>query len=506
MKKRIAKVLSLILVVSLLCTSIFVLADASYVEDSNVFRVTCSVNGDTQTQRGLCWYTKTNVETKVIVCKDGVDVTSDIALKDVQCMEWNGYYMHKVTLCDLEPGSTYSYQLLGDLGMSEPGTFTTDDGDDVVNFLGVADVQASSLENFLKGARTVEGGLTTQGKTDFVVNLGDFTNDSTNEEWDFYAEAFDKMDSNLTLAPVSGNHDGLGVWHWFDNMFNLDTSESVQNLNGVNYSFDYGNAHFAVLNTNDLLSISLSQLRWLKNDMNSTDKDWKIVFMHKSPYTLGKDGKWPDALFLSQSLTRVCEMTGVDLVMSGHDHQYLRTKSLKNGKVVDGNKGVTYVLSGTAGSKRYEVREFMLGHFMNLNKLAALTIQKGGKNDAGEFHQRYLQDGTLDHYDPNRVGGVFNTISIKGGKLTLESYVLKDLEEGETEDVYTKIDTFVMTKEVGQNKATFKGDNTTSAAAYAANIVPTFTALATYTFGNWLPRFLIMLPKLVYIVATKDIF
>ena len=60
--------------------------------------------------------------------------------------------------------------------------------------------------------------------------------------------------------------------------------------------------------------------------MNGTDADWKIVCMHKSPYTLGKDGKWPDALYLQESLAKVLDKCGVDLVLSGHDHQYLRTK------------------------------------------------------------------------------------------------------------------------------------------------------------------------------------
>ena len=48
-------------------------------------------------------------------------------------------------------------------------------------------------------------------------------------------------------------------------MFNLDTRESVQIKDGVNYSFDYGNAHIAVVNTNDLISVTIPQLKWLKN-------------------------------------------------------------------------------------------------------------------------------------------------------------------------------------------------------------------------------------------------
>ena len=505
MKKTIRKCISILLVMALLCGGGLV-ANASYTQDSDLFRLSCTVNGDTATQRGFCWYTKTAVDTQIRVFANGRDVTSALTLDDVTCTAWEGNYMHKVTVKGLTAGTDYTYQLKGDTAWGEPGAFRTDDGDDKISFISIADVQASSLENFLKGVRTAEKGLEVNPEADFIVNLGDFTNDSTNEEWDYYAEAFDGFDSRVTLAPITGNHDGLGVWHWFDNMFNLDKSESVQNLNGVNYSYDYGNAHFAVLNTNDALSLSLSQLRWLYNDMRSTDKDWKIVFMHKSPYTLGKDGKWPDALYTKATLTRICEATGVDLVMSGHDHQYLRTKSLKLNRVVPDGEGVTYVLAGTAGSKRYEIRDFMFNHFITLDKLAALTVQRDGKNDLGHYNQCYLQDGTLDHVDLNRVGGVFSNITIDGGKLTLKAYVLKDKAEGETEDVLTEIDSFELTKETGKNEITFTGDNSTGSVRYALGLIPSFLSLAVYTFGNWLPRFLCMLPDLVYTVVTKDVF
>ena len=505
MKKTIRSLLSILLALSLLCGGM-VTANAAYTEDSAAFRVSCTVCGDTATDRGFCWYTKTDVPTVIAIYAAGADVTASLTLDDVISAPWEGYYMHKVTVRGLTPGTAYTYALKGDGGQTVTGSFRTDDADDKISFIGIADVQASSLENFLKGARTLNAALDSNDDADFVVNLGDFTNDSTNEEWDYYAEAFDGIHSNVTLAPISGNHDGLGVWHWFDNLFTLDKSGSVQNLNGVNYSFDYGNAHFAVLNTNDALSVSLSQLKWLYNDMRSTDKDWKIVFMHKSPYTLGKDGKWPDALYLKETLTRVCELTGVDLVMSGHDHQYLRTKSLKNNRVVPDGEGVTYVLSGTAGSKRYEVRDFMINHFITLDKLAALTVQKGGKDDTGAYHQCYLKDGTLDNVDLNRIGGVYNNITIDGGTLTLKSYVIKDLEEGETEDVITEIDSFTLTKETGKNTIRYTGENKTSVVEYALGLLPSTLVLAVYTFGNWFPRFLCMLPKLVYVYVTKDVF
>jgi len=327
---------------------------------------------------------------------------------------------------------------------------------------------------------------------DFIANCGDFTNDSTNEEWNEYDDAFGEMNRTYLFAPVSGNHDGLGVSNWFNNMFNLDTSESVETKDGVNYSFDYGNAHFAVLNTNDLLSVSLAQLKWLKNDMNSTDKDWKIVFMHKSPYALGKDGKWPDALYLQESLTKVLDECNVDLVMSGHDHQYLRTKPLKGNKI--DSSGTTYVLSGTAGNKFYEVREFLVGHFQNKDFIDNLVIQK---KDYGNFWNGSDWRST----DKSNYGTCYSTLVIEGGKLTLDAYIL-----GKESQTSKNIDHLELTKKTGENKITFTGDNTTSELEYAMGVVPSFGTFAVYTFTNWLPRFLVMLPDLLYSVIKYDTF
>lgn len=490
MKKKLSIVISLILVLSMiLCFMPSAFAD----EDYTPFRISVSINGDTKTSRGFCWYTKSNTDSLVVI--EGAE-DADITYSDV--FEWEGNYCHKAVVTGLEPGSEYNYTVGSADVRSEEGIFTTDDGDDKVNFVAIADVQASSAENFEAGAAVLEAALGQMPDADFVVNCGDFTNDSTNEEWDCYDGAFASLNLQYTIAPVAGNHDGLGVWNWFNNMFNLDTTESVQTLNGVNYSFDYGNCHIAVLNTNDILSMSLAQLKWLKNDMNSTDKDWKIVAMHKSPYTLGKDGKWPDALYLQQSVAKVLDACDVDLVLSGHDHQYLRTKQLTGNKVAE--NGVTYALIGTAGTKRYQVRTFMADQFLKNDYIAALTIQKDG-------FANYWNGTDWNDTKETNVGGCFNTISIEGGTLTFNSYILSDeITDDSGNRVVTNIDSFTLEKETGLNKITFTGDNTTSEAEFYLGVAPSFGALATYTFTIWLPRFLWIVPKMIVALSNGESF
>lgn len=503
MKKNFLKIISVILCLVMVMSASAVLGSAegeSERGEFEPFRITVTVNGDAKTQRGFCWYTSssTGSEVKIFSVADmlpGNEVAVEKTYSDV--FEWEGNFVHKAVVSGLKAGTRYYYTVGNGEVQSAVGTFTTDNDDAKVDFIAIADIQASSDENFRKGADTVRAAFNTLPTAEFLVNLGDFTNDSTNSEWDYHDKNMKDIHASTTLVPIAGNHDGLGVWDWFNNMFCLDTSESVQVKNGVNYSFDYGNAHFAVLNTNDLLSVSIAQLKWLENDMNSTDKDWKIVFMHKSPYTLGKDGKWPDALYLQKSLTKVLDKCGVDLVMSGHDHQYLRTKALKNNKI--NSDGTVYVLSGTAGTKRYEVRPFLAEHFLDTDFIAALTIQKRGWGN-------YWNGSDWEQTKQSNIGGCFNCISIDGGTLTLKSYILADKEtEGEA-DVITMHDELVLTKQTGMNKITFTGDNTTSEAEYYLGVVPSFLKLAGYAFGEWLPKVIIMLPDLLDSVINEDIF
>ena len=506
MKKTFLRVISLVLCLTLLMGgSAFASAEGeNTAPDTSPTRISVVFNGDASTSRGITWYTKANTSSLVeIVDESGNPVKADIEYAEV--FEWEGNFVHKATVSGLEAGKTYYYDVGDETTRSAAGTFTTDNGDDKVEFITIADIQAGNLNNFLQGARVTETAFKTLPGAEFMINLGDFTDDSTNEEWDYYDTAMKSVNLSTTLAPISGNHDGLGVAHWFNNMFNLDTSESVQVKDGVNYSFDYGNVHFAVLNTNDILSISLPQLKWLENDLNSTDADWKIVCMHKSPYSLGKDAKWPDALYLQKALTKVIDKCDVDLVMSGHDHQYLRTKPLTKNKV-DTENGTTYILSGTAGAKRYEIRAFLAGHFMKTEWFDAITIQRSGGN--------YWDGEDWDQQNPDYEGGIFNTFSVDGGTLTLNSYVVSDYTRDENGNIVdlnetpkvTKHDTFTITKETGKNEITFTGDNTTSELEYNLGIVPSFLGLAVYAFTEWLPKFLGMVPALLESVIVYDIF
>ncbi len=494
MKNTLKKSLAALLCLSLLLLSPGIGSAAQDSAGTQPRRITVCAKTDTAT-KGFCWYTDASTGTQVRIYKNGIDISGTLTFSGAVCSEWQGAYMHKITVTGLAGGEAYTYKVGDGSFWSETGTFVTDNGDNTFNFINISDVQASNLNDFQKSADTLKAAFKTAPKAEFVVTCGDFTNNSNNAEWNYYDEAFAALNRSTTMVPVTGNHDD--VLHWFNNMFNLDTSESVQTRNGANYSFDYGNAHIAVLNTNDMMSLSNAQLKWLRNDMNGTAKDWKLVFMHKSPYSLGQDIKFPDAQYVKKALTAICDECGVDMVMSGHDHMYLRTKSLVGNKV--SQKGTVYVLGGTAGTKRYEIRSYMAGTYLPVADIAALTIQKSG-------YGNYWNGTDWNSKAQTNIGGCFDSVSISGGTLTLKAYILADQKDAQGGDVITNIDTLTLSKQTGQNVVSFSGNNTTTELNYAAQALPTVANLSSFVFLDWLPRFLLMLPDIIKVFVTEGIF
>ena len=122
---------------------------------------------------------------------------------------------------------------------------------------------------------------------------------------------------------------------------------------GDHYSFDYGNCHFTVLNSNwmgrpdsgDYDRIS----RWLREDLRQSRQLWKIVVFHHPPYPVAPDWR---AEVLQEHWVPILEENGVDLVFVGHQHLYMRTKPLKDGRIQPEGEGIVYLM-GNAGTKHY---------------------------------------------------------------------------------------------------------------------------------------------------------
>jgi hypothetical protein len=149
---------------------------------------------------------------------------------------------------------------------------------------------------------------------------------------------------------------------------------------GASYSFDYGNAHWTVLDSNFYVDWSDPALRaWVEKDLAAASKaTWRFVAFHHPPFHTSKEHRNDQQM---RVLCDLFEKYKVDVVWSGHVHNYQRAHPLRfaaqpgaDGKLrgdkgqvegkwtldtaFDGEKktkpdGVLYVTTGAGGAGLY---------------------------------------------------------------------------------------------------------------------------------------------------------
>lgn len=204
----------------------------------------------------------------------------------------------------------------------------------------------------------------------FLADIGDLT-DNGQSDWhwqSFFAALLAGRAKAMPFAPVMGNHECYGLdWKFalprrYLASFAVPDNGS-RTFPGYYYSFDYGPAHFIVLNTQveELAELKpgllQEELLWLKHDAASTKKPWKIVLMHKDviaydeyqPGT-GHAGGISD---VGHDFMKAFDALGIDLVLTGHMHTYRNRGHIYDEKPSD--HGPTYLMFGPAGNERYTV-------------------------------------------------------------------------------------------------------------------------------------------------------
>lgn len=492
MKKIIAIVLSLCVILG--CAGFAMATDGEIVKDYEVTdkikNVSVTMAADPETQAGISWHTTEAAATAVQFIKADLYNGTFEGTKTFRgsCDKFQEIYQHKVTLTDLKPGTEYLYRVGNDETneWSDIGTFTTDDGDNNFKFIAISDVQAGNEDNFRKASNVMRVAYETMPDATFYTSFGDYVNDCTQEEWDWFFDKFSFANSKLIHAPVAGNHDGNitnKINHgWFDHMFNLDAApDECIRAEGVYYAFDYGNAHIVVLNTNDMYPMTVQQTNWLRNEMNSSDAQWKIVFMHRAFYSAGKNLIKPDTIIMREQLLPLFDELDIDLVMAGHDHVYMRTNQVKGDKLVENviyvteefngvqttfavdPDGACHILPGTAGTKTYSINDYVFDCVFDSNIVAEC------------FSQRDIGDR-----------GIFSTVEIEEGRLVYNAYAV-DYETGEKE----LVDTYAI-KKTTEGKAS-------DAATLPTDIVTTGIA----QIGNFVYRFAKMFFDYLFIIIPK---
>ena len=193
-----------------------------------------------------------------------------------------------------------------------------------------------------------------------LIQTGDLVdNGGRGQYWDeIFDHVWDGLD--VQIAPVVGNHETYGDLDYdvltgertaiFSNMYNLPKNGVIGESN---YSFERGDVHVAVLNSNFDMD---EQLAWLKDDIRSSTKKWNVVTGHFSYYG-GQHGDDAGLAADRPKITAALDELGVDLYIGGHDHVYKRS-TIYDGRLAatpdEEALGTTYVTMGSAGPKFYD--------------------------------------------------------------------------------------------------------------------------------------------------------
>lgn len=433
-----------------------------------VSKVTVTFNGDAYTRKGFTWYTT--------LASAGSDVQiveqTDNAPDFTNAMTFEGRYsvstnspaevVHKAEAVGLQPGTAYAFRV-GDASLdlwSDAGSFETAAMDGAFTFIDLADSQAKSEEEAALSAGTFAKALKTVTGAAFMTINGDIVDTGLNEQqWDWlFGSAKDTL-LNTTLVAAAGNHEE-DLNSFYEHLDILEAPYSPT-ATGAYFSFDYENAHFIFLNTNEdspeYADLTPAQVQWLKGDVVSaktTGAQWLIVVIHKGPYSTSNHASDDDIMSEKNGVrTLVAPLLselGVDLVLQGHDHIYARTKPIVAGAAVEPQTqteafgdleiaysvnpaGPIYVIPATAGAKTYyKNKDMSVGYYELFDVADENHAAKYGAdpNDASRPVRSAVQN--------------FMGITIDGNRLTAVTYEIDQNADPETPAV---VDTFGIIKQ-----------------------------------------------------------
>jgi hypothetical protein len=190
--------------------------------------------------------------------------------------------------------------------------------------------------------------------TDFWMMLGDNAyNSGTDAE--YQAKMFNMYPEMMRQSPLwatIGNHDGTsadsatqtGPYYDIHTFPKNGEAGGVASGTEAYYSFNYGNIHVIVLDSNETSrSTTGAMMNWMKADLANVTATWLIAIWHHPPYTKGSHNSDTETnlIEMRQNFLPVLENYGVDLVLTGHSHSYERSK------FIDGHYGLSSTYSSS---------------------------------------------------------------------------------------------------------------------------------------------------------------
>lgn len=180
-----------------------------------------------------------------------------------------------------------------------------------------------------------------------VYTLGDNVYDSgtATEFTNCYEATWGRHKSRTKPSP--GNHDyvtggAAGYFGYF--------GASAGDPSTGYYSYDLGDWHIVVLNSNIARGAGSAQEQWLRADLAASTKTCTLAYWHHPRFSSGS-GHGDDTSV--QALWQALYDANADVILGGHDHDYERFAPQTPTGAADATRGIREFVVGTGGRSHY---------------------------------------------------------------------------------------------------------------------------------------------------------
>jgi hypothetical protein len=184
-------------------------------------------------------------------------------------------------------------------------------------------------------------------------------------------------DRGADVLAIVGNHDAA----------HADEQMRLLGMPGTWWTASVGDVRLIGLDSNRI--DDPAQLAFLERTLREATEPWRIVAVHEPPYSSGYQGS-NEAV--RERFVPLFERYGVQLVLSGHEHDYQRTVTID---------GVTYVVSGAGGRTRgtgdadFTAASWSVLHFVDVDVYGDRIVVRAIDEDARMFDAaEILPDGS----------------------------------------------------------------------------------------------------------------
>lgn len=329
-----------------------------------------------------------------------------------QTFEYGTDHRHKYTITNLAPSTKYLYRVSVNQEVHS-GTFYSAPDSNVTNldFFAYGDTRSNPGAHNQVAAEMIS---TYNADSDFqslIISVGDLVSNGDGESyWDneFFNHSYQNIQEMLATLPYQscmGNHEGTGVL--FKKYFPYPF------VAGRYWSFDYGPAHFVVVDQYTSYGPGSAQLTWITNDLASTNKPWKFIYLHEPGWSAG--GGHENNTSVQNYIQPLCVQYGVQILFAGHNHYYARAVVNNIQHITTGGGGAPlyqpnlnypYIVAGASAYHfcKIEINDQIL-HFTALKPTGELidsfTIVHQPVGIYSDKDQAVLRDYSLSNAYPN---------------------------------------------------------------------------------------------------------